>query len=258
MSSKHASSDDEMIVHIEEDNVFNDEVNRFEEEVKIHSEKQKPAKDNEETSKTAKITCADEAAANTTFQPLPRMIRPINIVASKLKVERMVWNPDQTGIQWQTMSDLTLAECTEEIIYMLKDDKPKNIAVCFYQGFIGKHTNKEIQKSINKISEVAKTRPIHCLVFGTVFFPPENEDLWTAIGALNTFIRRTNLEEMDLPTLNTHKSLMKPGKFSATLQCKGTLWQEFLDGTGLGHTLSLDGQIKYAQWIIRHFKKGGF
>ena len=238
---------------------FSQDLMSVENELEIEKEKEKE-KEGDKEEKQNNETHHEPMETEQSIPHQPPKLFPVPddktlkiVFAGNIKLDRTVWNVRDTKIAWQTGANLSLDEQTEEIISAIRDPQPKHIAVICFQQYLPKHKKQEIYERIQTITDLASKSSHIKLVFGTMIFIPELENLWRDNGDLNDFIRLKNIRDLDTSPLSVHKSLMVSKKGCLTQQVKGKYWKEFEEGQGVGLNLSFDGMVKLAKWIIRHF-----
>lgn len=94
------------------------------------------------------------------------------------------------------------------------------------------------------------------LTLATIQYLPSMENLWSDIWRTNIFLKQKTVA-LGMVPLNMTKWLTRSAKEDVKeIEMKGTMFEEFLNKTGLGTTLSQAGMIKTTDGIIRHHTKG--
>ena len=108
---------------------------------------------------------------------------------------------------------------------------------------------------INELFNLANKGGVHYISAGTHLFIPDQPQHWFRKAQINAEIRALNIDNDIPPLVGLHKCLMTPlYETYGPLTIQGRMWSEFLDGSGLGSTLSPEGYKKYAHFV--HLSSG--
>lgn len=160
-------------------------------------------------------------------------------------------------IRWVVVKRNTIAAAVQIMINMLEDPLPKGLIVaCFSRFFeeLGLPLN-DVMQGIRTIKTKMQTVFTHNLCFSTSIFKPSLEKTWSKTAQYNMFVRSINIE-MERTPLSIHKSLLRKVKSLGRLACKGEMWTEFRNNSGVGSTLAKEGVAKVCSWYGNHCLRG--
>lgn len=94
------------------------------------------------------------------------------------------------------------------------------------------------------------------LTFPTILYYPNCEHIWPEIAAVNQFLKSETLALGAVP-MNLHLWVTKDAKEDKRLlETRGCMFQEFVNKTGLGSTLSKQAQKRITIGILKHHAEG--
>ena len=163
-------------------------------------------------------------------------------------------NGVKNQLQWIGMPDKNIGEMVDTVIHFLQtQNSEKWISVLIFQEVLHECDGAFVVWATEEISKVC-SKTNHKLVFGSCIFVPDFEEDWETIGEFNQWVRMLNIHNKMTPQA-IHKYLLarKAGKSAV----KGTLWQEYLDNTGLGSNLNEVGISKFMK-AIKDYHTNGF
>ena len=157
---------------------------------------------------------------------------------------------DLPGSRWRGMPWHTLDQMVEAVTYEIVDQKPKQITIACWDRRIGVNSNKEILDASKLFIKLVDEDKTHQLSFASVQFPPDKQKYFAQIAELNSELRKLNISRQ-VPPLSLHKSLMKHlyDDNSGPLICRGPMWKQFVDKTGLGSEPSNAGYDKMRKFL---------
>lgn len=131
----------------------------------------------------------------------------------------------------------------------IQDKDPKMLTVACFDKMIPRMTNSSIMDGIHKLFNLVNDGGVHYISAGSQLFIPNHPEDWFRKAQINAEIRALNIDN-NIPPLGLHKCLMTPlHETYGPLTIQGKMWSEFLDGTGLGSTLSPEGYKKIAHFV---------
>ena len=147
-------------------------------------------------------------------------------------------------------------ETKNAVMQLIEDPAPKSMILsCFSHFILERVSADEAMTALRHISFKMLSLCRHNLVISSCLFPPSLEVIWPWISGYNFMVRNLNITMRRNP-LCTHKALMKTVKYLSKLVCKGSMWTEHQQNTGLGSTLSPEGWAKLDHWYGECMLKG--
>lgn len=94
------------------------------------------------------------------------------------------------------------------------------------------------------------------LTFPTIIYRPNMEHIWPETANINQFLKATTIALGAVP-MNMHQWVTKDAKEDRKLlETRGSMFQEFVDKTGLGSNLSKQAQERITIGILKHHSDG--
>lgn len=164
-----------------------------------------------------------------------------------------IFDKEKEKAKWLAYPDLNLNAITEKIKEILRSDKPKNILVIAYQKFVGTVDVTTLEKHLNEISRLAMDS-IHQLAIGCFYYVPQFERIWNQNTQLNMHVRLLNLN-MGLSPCNIHKNFLISYNKGRIFYVRPNLFKEYVDGSGVGETLSSAGYVRVKDTSLKYLYK---
>ena len=136
-------------------------------------------------------------------------------------------------------------QLVDKVRMQLNSKTPCRLSVCIFQDAITYYSNDDIIRRISFINETLQDNPQHFLVFGTIWYPPDRQDLWSRIRDLNDYILDINSKNETIQLMSHHFPLKwNKEKCQVDLRC----WEKGEEGYQLsvkGHQILYKGILKY-------------
>lgn len=166
--------------------------------------------------------------------------------------KHMKFVPEQVEYKFMTGS---LEKMAQTIAKDIEDTSiPKNMIIqCFGKVLYNRTNQSVIEYIYDMIKEVDKQK-VHKIAMATNHFIPAKPGTWQHCAHFNAEMRIANIDRGQ-PPLTLHKALMdREFVDHGPLLIKGSMWQEYVDGEGLGHTLSRAGYKKHLHFVLKAFE----
>ena len=129
----------------------------------------------------------------------------------------------------------------------IKSKEPMMLTLACFDHLIPQMTTTKLMEGVRYLSDLAH-QANHYFSTATQLFIPNKPHDWFRKAQINAELRALNIDN-DVPPFSLHKCVMKPlYETYGPLTCQGRMWNKFLNGTGLGSTLSSDGLEKIAHF----------
>lgn len=159
-------------------------------------------------------------------------------------------------IEWIYIKPTIPANTMNEVFTILDDPTPKMVMVwCFNIYVWAKEYSQELFECLGRIRNRMMKPSIHYLVISDIPFAPQHAKAWTEISVINHYIRNLNLSLNQTPLILS-KAFLKRVNHIPKMCVKANYWKEYVEGTGLGVTISDEGMDKVRRWCGGHFKEG--
>ena len=175
-----------------------------------------------------------------------------NIIYSCYKKLPKLWEDVVDSIDYVDLS----RHSYHQMMYVLHDDirdkRPKSMTVCCFDKAALTVPNNTILEACQELIRLVSEEGLHQLSFGTIQFPPEHQSKWEKLGKLNAELRILNIDR-NIPPLTLHKATMRHMFEGNTgpLIIKGTMWEQYRRGTGLGETIAFAGLAKLKSFLVQ-------
>ena len=165
-----------------------------------------------------------------------------------------IWEDETEKIIWLGFPELSLVEVVDKIKELLKRDIPTCILVLCWQKYVHNVNEDTLEKYITEVSKLAMDS-IHKLGHTTVYYVPQWERVWNKTTSVNLKIRVCNLDA-GLPPCNLHKKMLVSVNKGRVFYIRTNLFAEYLNGTGVGETLSYAGLARVKDTVKTYCKLG--
>lgn len=149
----------------------------------------------------------------------------------------------------------TLEQMVEIITKDIEDtNTPKNLIIQCFGKVLLNRTNQSVIEYIYQLINQVDAEGIHKIAPSTNHFIPAKPGSWQHCAHFNAEMRIANIDRGQ-PPLTLHKALMDREFVDyGPLIIKGSMWQEYVLGEGLGNTLCKAGYKKYLHFIFKAFE----